>query len=105
MPALRFRGDIKFPQRPDRFHLRSELYDLLRCRSCSCVWLASPPTPAEMPVHYDEEYYRVFAEAGEKSAEGRWRGHRDLIARYKRNAELLDIGRSTGAFLSTLKGS
>jgi 2-polyprenyl-3-methyl-5-hydroxy-6-metoxy-1,4-benzoquinol methylase len=90
---------------PDRFHLRPELYRLMRCSSCSCVWLASPPAPQEMWRHYDEDYHRAITIAGEGDAAIRWKGFRELIERHKPGGSILDIGCSSGGFLSTMKGS
>lgn len=90
---------------PDRFHLRSELYQLKRCRACSCVWLSDPPKPEEMAAHYGADYYKSIAAAGETSALRRWRKQRDVISHFKQGGDILDIGCSSGGFLSTLKGS
>jgi 2-polyprenyl-3-methyl-5-hydroxy-6-metoxy-1,4-benzoquinol methylase len=87
---------------PDRFHLRTEQYTLIQCSSCSCVWLENPPTPAEMPYHYDEDYHHAITSAG--SAANRWHRQRDLIASYRQSGSILDIGCSSGGFLSTMKG-
>ncbi|MHB8754119.1 MAG: class I SAM-dependent methyltransferase [Candidatus Acidiferrales bacterium] len=89
---------------PDRFHGRQEKFDLMRCSTCSCVWLASPPKPADMPVHYDADYHRAIMAAGEKSAPSRWRKQRELIAKNKQGGALLDIGCSSGGFLGTMAG-
>lgn len=89
---------------PDRFHLRRDLYHLLRCQSCSGVWLARPPRPHEMGIHYDEDYHRTIMTAGETYPEKRWKRHRELISRYKQGGAILDIGCSSGAFLNTMKG-
>jgi SAM-dependent methyltransferase len=89
---------------PDRFHLRRELYSLVRCSSCSCVWLASPPKPEEMSLHYDEDYHKTIAAGGENSAPNRWQRERDRISSYKSGGAILDIGCSSGGFLGTLKG-
>lgn len=88
---------------PDRFHLRHEVYQLMRCRDCGCVWLAHPPAPEEMGIHYTDDYHRAIAAAGEGAAEKRWRRNRNLIARYKQSGSILDVGCSSGAFLSTMK--
>jgi len=90
---------------PDRFHHCRELYHLLRCQSCSGVWLARPPRPDEMAVHYDDDYHRTIMTAGETYPEKRWKRHRELISRYKQGGgAILDIGCSSGAFLNTMKG-
>lgn len=94
----------EFLSAPDRFHLRRELYELIRCSDCSCVWLASPPKPEEMGMHYDEDYHRVIVAGGESSAARRWQRHRELIARYKTGGVILDIGCSSGSFLGTMRG-
>jgi SAM-dependent methyltransferase len=90
---------------PDRFHLRTELYRLARCGSCTGVWLVDPPKPEEMGPHYDEEYHNAIMAAGEGSADERWKYQRQLIARYKQGGRLLDLGCSSGGFLSTMRGN
>src|ERR1700690_1668751 len=61
----------QYLQAPDRFHGRTELYCLLRCRSCSLVWLENPPSPSEMERHYGPDYDRAVANAGKDPT--RWR--------------------------------
>jgi SAM-dependent methyltransferase len=94
---------VHFMTAPDRFHWRPAEYDLVRCPTCSYVWLANPPKPEEMRFHYSEEYHRAIMTAGEKSAPSRWRRQRDVIARYKKAGAILDIGCSSGGFLGTVK--
>jgi SAM-dependent methyltransferase len=89
---------------PDRFHLRPQQYQLKRCRTCSCVWLSNPPAPEEMPFHYGADYYKSVASAGETSAARRWSKQREVIAGFRQSGDILDIGCSSGGFLSTLKG-
>jgi SAM-dependent methyltransferase len=89
---------------PDRFHARKEIYRLIRCQSCRSVWLASPPKPEEMGRHYTEQYHRDIVAAGEGSAASRWKNQVKLISSYKREGVILDIGCSSGGFLSTMKG-
>lgn len=93
-----------FLKAPDRFHLRREDYVLLRCHSCGCVWLDAPPKPEEMGRHYSEDYHRTIAAAGETGTERRWGRHRKVIQRHKTGGAILDIGCSTGGFLSTMRG-
>ena len=89
---------------PDRFHLRTELYRLVRCTSCEGVRLVDPPTPEEMGRHYTSEYHAAIVAAGEGSASKRWKPQVDLISRFKQGGSILDIGCSSGGFLSTMKG-
>ena len=89
---------------PDRFHLRTEMYRLVRCSCCSGVTLASPPAPAEMGRHYTEDYHNAIVVAGEGSAAKRWKDQVKMIARYRTGGALLDIGCSSGGFLSTMVG-
>jgi SAM-dependent methyltransferase len=93
-----------FLSAPDRFHLRRERYHVLRCASCSCAWLASPPKTEEMPFHYGEDYHKAIVVGGERSALRRWQRHRKLISRHKQGGAILDIGCSSGGFLGTMKG-
>ncbi|MGA8214139.1 MAG: class I SAM-dependent methyltransferase [Candidatus Sulfotelmatobacter sp.] len=90
---------------PDRFHLRKQMYRLIRCKSCSGVWLASPPKAEEMGRHYTEDYHKAIVMAGEWSAPSRWKDQVTLISHYKLGGAILDIGCSSGGFLSTMTGS
>ncbi len=90
---------------PDRFHLRRDLYSLVRCSSCGCSWTGNPPLPEEMAHHYDADYYRIVGAAGESSDGKRWRRESEVILRYKQGGSLLDIGCSSGGFLRTLKNA
>jgi SAM-dependent methyltransferase len=87
---------------PDRFHLRTHMYTLARCSACTCVWLVNKPEPKEMAFHYDQDYHDAIVAAGEGSADQRWNEQRQVISRYKPGGTILDIGCSSGAFLSTL---
>ncbi len=89
---------------PDRFHGRTKAYRLIRCKSCSLVWLASPPKPSEMSLHYTDEYHKDIAAAGEAFAIRRWKNQVRLISEYKSGGSILDIGCSSGGFLSTMRG-
>ncbi len=89
---------------PDRFHGRTKPYQLLRCVSCSLVWLADPPSRSEMGTHYGADYDRTISSA----AKGRdhWFAHRDELLRLKPpGGSVLDLGCATGGFLSTLRTS
>ncbi|MHB8652843.1 MAG: class I SAM-dependent methyltransferase [Terriglobia bacterium] len=88
---------------PDRFHGRADVYQLLRCPSCSLVWLKDPPPPAEMDEHYGEDYDRAVAGAGDDPEH--WRGRCDVLSSYKNGGAILDLGCSAGGFLAGLKKS
>ncbi|HEY2423617.1 MAG TPA: class I SAM-dependent methyltransferase [Chthoniobacterales bacterium] len=88
---------------PDRFHLRNETYQLVRCSTCTGVWLESPPSFAEMGLHYTEDYHRAIMAAGEGDVHNRWQYQQRVISRYKQGGAILDIGCSSGAFLSMMK--
>lgn len=90
---------------PDRFHLRREMYRLDRCSSCTGVWLVSPPKPEEMGRHYTEDYHKGIMAGGEGDIANRWKYPRRRIGQYKQGGAILDIGCSSGAFLSTMRGS
>src|SRR5579859_4625440 len=90
---------VHFMEAPDRFHGKQERYQLVRCPSCSVVWLQNPPRPHEMDVHYGPDYDKVVAAAGETSPERRWGPRRETLARYKSSGTILDIGCSAGSFL------
>jgi SAM-dependent methyltransferase len=86
---------------PDRFHGRAEFYQLVRCGSCSLVWLHDPPAPTEMGRHYGSDYDRAIAGGGADPAHWTWR--RDQLLRHKQGGAILDLGCSTGEFLASLK--
>jgi 2-polyprenyl-3-methyl-5-hydroxy-6-metoxy-1,4-benzoquinol methylase len=92
----------EFLRAPDRFHLRTETYRLVRCSNCTCVWQPAPPAPANMGVHYSEDYHNTIMRAGESNTSARWKLQHDLIARFKQGGKILDIGCSSGAFLGTM---
>jgi SAM-dependent methyltransferase len=89
---------------PDRFHLRTIRYELFRCDSCTLVWQKNPPPLAEMGQHYGKDYHRLITAAAASSPE-RWALQNRTIAKYRGGqGQLLDLGCSAGAFLSTMKG-
>lgn len=88
---------------PDRFQGRLRLYQLARCPFCSLVWLQDPPPPIEMAQHYGEDYDRAIAGVGEDP--DHWKERRDTVLSYKSGGVILDLGCSSGGFLSLLKGS
>jgi SAM-dependent methyltransferase len=103
-PACGELGGTTLLRSPDRFHGRSDLYELIQCSACSLVRLDNPPEPAEMARHYGESYDRAIAGAGENSP-GRWRDRIATLSHYKESGgAILDLGCSTGSFLSDLPG-
>jgi SAM-dependent methyltransferase len=94
-------GAELFLKAPDRYHGRQTPYQLLRCPSCSLVWLGNPPSPEEMGQHYAPDYDRSVAAAGDSPE--RWRGRVEEIKRQKSGGSLLDLGCSSGAFLQAMK--
>jgi SAM-dependent methyltransferase len=87
---------------PDRFNGRPERYQLLRCPSCTLVWLNHPPSKLEMGEHYGSDYDRVISDAARAS--DHWTPRRDELLRYKAQGSVLDLGCASGGFLSTLRG-
>ncbi|MDQ2844691.1 MAG: class I SAM-dependent methyltransferase, partial [Acidobacteriota bacterium] len=67
------------------------------------VWLDSPPAPADMGRHYGSYYDEIITGAGENDTK-RWLQRRETLRRYKQSGALLDLGCSSGSFLSSLKG-
>lgn len=89
-------------QAPDRLHGRKEKYILLRCQTCSLVWVSHPPKPAEMHVHYTDAYHKMISAGGQTSPR-RWRERKATIHQYRRSGTLLDLGCSSGSFLESLR--
>lgn len=96
-------GPREWLRAPDRLHGRREQYTLLRCLTCSLVWLSKPPKPAEMHRHYTDAYDRLISATGENSP-GRWRDRNAVLTLHKQSGALLDLGCSSGAFLQSLGG-
>jgi hypothetical protein len=101
-PACGQGGASRFLSASEWYHGRRELYHLVRCPSCSLVWLENPPRPEEMGQHYGTDYDRSVAAAGADPS--RWRGRRDASMRYKSGGSMLDLGCSPGGFLEAIKG-
>src|SRR6516164_9336117 len=91
-----------FLSAPDRFNGETHPYCLMRCPSCTLVWLKDPPPPQEIGRHYGADYDRIVGGAGEDP--NRWRDRRDYLLRHKRNGTILDLGCSAGGFLTSMKG-
>jgi 2-polyprenyl-3-methyl-5-hydroxy-6-metoxy-1,4-benzoquinol methylase len=96
-------GADYFVSAPDRYHGRQTQYRLVRCPSCSLVRLENPPPPERMGEHYGADYDRSVASAGEEP--NRWRGRWEVLAKYKSEGAILDLGCSAGGFLEGLKDS
>jgi len=94
-------ASLPYLEAPDRFHGRSEVYRLLRCPSCSLVWLDRPPLPSEMGQHYGPDYDRSVAAAGEEPE--RWAGRYKVLAKHRSSGAILDLGCSAGGFLGGLR--
>jgi SAM-dependent methyltransferase len=93
---------VAFLSAPDRFHGRRQVYKLVRCPSCSLVWLEDPPPPEQLGEHYGPDYDRAVAAAGDSV--DRWIGRVRTIAQYKSGGALLDLGCSSGGFLQAIAG-
>lgn len=52
-------------------------------------------------MHYDEDYHAGLINAGSSDPGSRWSQPRDMVLKYKRSGSILDIGCSSGGFLST----
>lgn len=100
-PICGHNNALKLLQAPDRFHGRKQLYELVRCTSCSLVRLENPPTLFEMGRHYGADYDRAIAGAGEDP--DHWIERRDTLLRYKSSGAVLDLGCSSGGFLTSMK--
>jgi len=98
-PICRRTGAQQWMRAPDRLHGRREEYILLRCPGCSLVWLDNAPRPEEMHHHYTDAYHRLISGAGENSPD-RWRDRIDTLRHFKQSGALLDLGCSSGGFLS-----
>jgi SAM-dependent methyltransferase len=94
-------GAREWLRAPDRLHGRQEQYTLMRCPSCSIVWLSNPPKPSEMHLHYTDAYDRLISAAGDNPA--RWGFRLDAIARFRKSGALLDLGCSAGSFLEAIR--
>lgn len=86
---------------PDRFHGRTLPFRLVRCSSCSLVWMVNPPKTDEMALHYSKEYDRSIAAAGDSSPQ-RAGNRKQTLTKYKQNGVVLDLGCSAGSFLKAM---
>lgn len=91
---------VAYLRAPDRFHGRQGLYELVRCQSCTLVWLKNAPSPGEMGAHYGVDYDRAVTAAG--ADPNHWSQRRKLLMTYKSGGSILDLGCSSGGFLRSL---
>jgi SAM-dependent methyltransferase len=96
-------GQIGFLQAPDRFHGKKEMYSLVRCGTCSLVWLENPPTPETMAKHYGDDYDTAISVVGQRNLEEHWSDPRKSLLFHKTEGTLLDLGCSSGGFLASMK--
>jgi len=89
-------------QGPDRLHGRQQRFTLVRCPACLVVWLCNPPKPSEVHLHYTAAYDRLISAGGENSPE-RWRDRKAALTQWKQCGELLDLGCSSGSFLTCMR--
>lgn len=101
-PICGYERGSDFLSAPDRFHRREMTYQLVRCTSCSLVWLCDPPKLEEMPYHYETDYHQAISTAG---IESDWRQPRERVLEMVQGGALLDIGCNSGGFLRRLKGN
>ena len=87
---------------PDRFYGRQFEYSLVRCMFCTGTWLLNAPAACDMNKHYGALYERAITTGRENPKE--WSGRRDELFHHKSGGTLLDIGCSSGGFLSAIKG-
>ena len=100
-PLCGWSGARRFLQAPDRYHGRTDAYELVRCPVCSLVWLANPPAPETMGDHYGDDYDNSVATAGDDPE--RWSGRVKVISDRKSGGALLDLGCSAGGFLRAIR--
>lgn len=93
----------EFLRAPDRYHGRTQMYQLTKCLLCEVVWLEGAPKPEELEEHYGSDYDLAIANTGEES-QGRWQDRTKTLLEYKQRGAILDLGCSSGSFLTTLQG-
>jgi len=100
-PICGHAGAEEFLNAPDRFNRRPEVYRLLRCGTCSLIWLADPPDLDAMAQHYGTNYDKLISGNGDAGLQ-RWTDRRNTLDLYKKQGTILDIGCSSGGFLASL---
>jgi len=86
----------------DRSQDGTDVYELLRCPSCSHTWLGNPPAPEELGEFYGPDYHQAVGSTGEAGLK-RWSRQLKVIAEFKSGGSILDIGCSSGGLLACLK--
>jgi 2-polyprenyl-3-methyl-5-hydroxy-6-metoxy-1,4-benzoquinol methylase len=94
---------VEHLQAPDRFHAASRIYRLVRCVSCSLVWLQDPPPPDEMSAHYGRDYDNFIRRATDQDPEKGWRTPREMLQKHSSGGNLLDLGCGAGNFLKGMQ--
>jgi SAM-dependent methyltransferase len=100
-PVCGHNGPNELVQAPDRFHGATTIYRLVKCPSCSLVWLSDPPPPDQMGAHYGADYDRSISRAGDSL--DRWTERVAVIRQHKTGGSLLDLGCSNGGLLQAMR--
>lgn len=80
-------------------------YDLVQCSDCDLAYIANPPEPDDLAASYQHEadYHVPLTDPGSREFATMSRvahTHLDFVHRHAQGGRLLDVGCSTGLFLS-----
>jgi len=75
-------------------------FKVLKCKSCSLVFVHPHPPHVELESHYDDGYYEEWIRKQKVSRLRMWQKRLKKVSKYKSSGYLLDVGCGEGAFLS-----
>ena len=78
-------------------------FRVLKCTSCSLVFVYPHPDYPELKGHYNDEYYAEWITAQKEKRIRMWKRRLSRLKRFHSKGRLLDIGCGEGMFLQLAK--
>ncbi|MEW6670461.1 MAG: class I SAM-dependent methyltransferase [Thermodesulfobacteriota bacterium] len=78
-------------------------YRVLKCHSCSLVFVHPQPNYTELKGHYDDGYYKDWLDRQKKQRLRMWNRRVKKIISAKKPGRLMDVGCGEGTFLALIQ--
>ncbi len=74
-------------------------YFVLRCQTCTLVFVYPHPHNTNLQTHYDDAYYEKWLNAQSETRKSMWVRRLKKLEKFRRGGRLLDVGCGEGSFL------